>query len=82
MMLMIQIEPDINIAELAAKYPHIVEYLVREYGFHCFGCFVSEFETLVEGAMVHDIVDGDFDEMMVIINKLANEKSQKSSSTS
>jgi hybrid cluster-associated redox disulfide protein len=79
---MIQIDPDINIAELANQYPHIVEFLVREYGFHCFGCFVSEFETLSEGAMVHDIVGEDFDAMMEIINKLANDETQKSSSTS
>lgn len=70
---MAQIERDINISVLAINYPEIVDFLIQEYGFHCIGCFVAEFETLEEGARVHGIIDDDFDEMLVAINNKAKE---------
>lgn len=55
------------------KYPEIVEFLTIEYGLHCVGCFIAEFETLEEGAVVHGILGDDFEDML----KLVNEKAQK-----
>lgn len=70
---MAQIKRDINISELAINYPEIVDFLILEYGFHCVGCFVSEFENLEEGARVHGIVGDDFEEMLAVINAKAND---------
>jgi len=75
------ITADINIAELAAKYPQVIETLIVEYGFHCIGCFVSEFETLVEGARVHGIEDEDFSELLEGLNKLILDESTKTTPT-
>jgi hybrid cluster-associated redox disulfide protein len=58
------ITPTISIQNLADFYPQLVETLIVEYGFHCVGCFASQFETLEEGARVHGIVGGDFAELL------------------
>lgn len=78
---MVTIDPAINISELALKYPEVVDFLIYEYGFHCIGCFVSEFESLEEGASVHGIVGEDFDNMMKQIEDIINKKDQKSDSS-
>ncbi len=70
--------PDINIQELATKYPEVIETLIVEYGFHCIGCFVSEFETLIDGARVHGIEDEDFAELLTHLNKLVAEAKAQS----
>lgn len=69
---MIKIDENIKIADLAEKYPEVVDFLIYEYGFHCIGCFVSEFETLIEGAQVHGITGSDFDEMMLRVENIIN----------
>ena len=68
-----KIDPDILIIDLAELYPEVVNFLIYEYQFHCIGCFVSQFETLRQGAEVHGIVGNDFNEMLTRINKLAEE---------
>jgi hybrid cluster-associated redox disulfide protein len=75
------ITPDINIAELTLKYPEVIETLIVEYGFHCIGCFVSEFETLAEGARVHGIEDEDFTELLERLNKLVLDQSTNTAPT-
>ena len=67
-----QLDPEMTIQEISEQYPEVVETLIIEYGFHCIGCFVSEFETLEEGAAVHGIYDSDFQEMMDHLNQLIN----------
>lgn len=59
-----QITKDISIQALVDFYPHLVETLIVEYGFHCVGCFASQFETLEEGARVHGILGVDFEELL------------------
>jgi hybrid cluster-associated redox disulfide protein len=68
----ITINPDISIADLAEQYPQVVDLLVYDYGFHCIGCFVAEFETLQEGAVVHGIQGDDFVKLLQQINDLVN----------
>ncbi len=60
----LQITPEVTIAQLVAHYPDLVDILIGEYGFHCIGCFASEFETLRDGAQVHGIIGADYEEMM------------------
>lgn len=65
-----KISTDILISELSNQYPEVVNFLIYEYGFHCVGCFISEFETLEEGAQVHGIIGEDFVEMMDRIERI------------
>ena len=67
-----KIDPNTPIADLAEMYPEIVDVLVYDYGFHCVGCFVSEFETLIEGAEVHGIIGEDFEKLIKEINEKIN----------
>ncbi|MFQ5493642.1 MAG: DUF1858 domain-containing protein [Candidatus Dojkabacteria bacterium] len=69
------IESDTLVAEIAELYPEAVNMLVYEYGFHCVGCFASQFETLEEGAGVHGIYGKDFEELLYKVNELAKEES-------
>ena len=64
------IDPDITIQDLVKNHPQLVDVLIEEYGFHCVTCFLSEFETLSEGAKVHGIEGSDFDELMDRLNSL------------
>ena len=66
------IDPDMPISEIIAKYPEIAEMLVYDYGFHCIGCYIAEYETLREGAIVHGITDMDFDRLVEKINDTIN----------
>lgn len=59
-----QISKDSTIAEIIGHYPYLVDVLVGEYGFHCVGCFASEFETLAEGAVVHGLNDEELEELI------------------
>ncbi len=67
------ITPDMTVGEIAETYPKIVDMLIHEYGFHCVGCFVSQFETLEQGSFVHGIYEDDFKELMEKCNKMAEE---------
>ena len=70
------IDPDMPVAELQRLYPHVIDFLIMEYGFHCAGCFMSQFETLREGAAVHMITDQYFEEMMTEIGRLVENSPQ------
>jgi len=69
-----KIKRDMLIADLAEKFPEIVDFLIYEYNFHCVGCIVSGFEILEDGARVHGIEGEDFEEMLVIINEMVEGK--------
>lgn len=71
-----ELVPDILISDLAEYYPELIETLIVEYGFHCIGCFASQFETLEEGARVHGIEGEDFAEMMVELKRIARNSNQ------
>jgi hybrid cluster-associated redox disulfide protein len=60
-------------AEIVEKYPEVVETLTEDYGFHCFGCFASEFETLGQGAGVHGMNKEEMLELLETLNGLVSE---------
>lgn len=60
-------------AEIVEKYPEVVETLTEDYGFHCFGCFASEFETLGQGAAVHGMNAEEKKELLETLNGLIEE---------
>ncbi len=68
------IERKMNLGELVAVYPELVETLTNDYGLHCAGCFASSFDTLEEGAKVHGFDDKDIDKMVKRLNQLIQQK--------
>lgn len=69
----LKIKPETPVADIAMEYPEVADVLVKEYGFHCTNCFLAEFETLVEGAMVHGIEGEEFDEVLMRVNDIVDE---------
>jgi len=48
------ITKDMLIGDILEKYPQSVE-IFSKYGFHCIGCVISPYESLEDGAAVHNI---------------------------
>lgn len=49
-----KITKDVIIGELVYEYPDLVGVFL-EYGLHCFGCSISQFDTIEAGARAHGI---------------------------
>lgn len=64
---------DTNLGEAIYKYPEIAEVLL-DYGLHCVGCFASSFDTIEQGAEIHQMSDEEIDEMLERINEVAKHK--------
>lgn len=58
-----------NIAKLVEKKPLLHQLLVEKYGMHCFGCVMSSFETLEQGAKAHGMKDKEIEKMVEELNK-------------
>ena len=54
------------IGDVIRSYPFAVE-IFMDYGIHCVGCHVSDFETLEQGILGHGFSEG---ELLDIINEL------------
>ena len=52
-----------NIADLVFKHPEVEEVLAA-FGLHCASCFASGFDTLEQGAKIHEMPDEEIDEMI------------------
>jgi hybrid cluster-associated redox disulfide protein len=68
----IQIDPDMNLQEFILEYPQLVDFLAEDYGFHCVTCMFSGWDTLREGASIHQIEGADFDEMIKRLETILN----------
>jgi hydroxylamine reductase len=66
------ITKDMLIAQLAEEYPTLVDVLIEDYGFHCVGCGMSQFESLEQGAAVHGMTNKEIKVMIDNLNELAN----------
>lgn len=55
------------LTEVAAKYPRAADVMTR-YGLHCFGCHVSQYETIEQGAAGHGMTEEEIDRMMSEVN--------------
>jgi hybrid cluster-associated redox disulfide protein len=62
-----------NLGEIVYKYPEAAEILL-DYGLHCVGCFASSFDTIEEGAKIHQFSDDEVEEMVTRINEAVNHK--------
>lgn len=68
----ITIDPQTPISDLTEQHPEVVDILVYDYGLHCVGCIIAEYETLEEGATAHGMGPSEFKKMMKAINKRVN----------
>lgn len=66
------ITKDMLISQLAETYPALVDVLIEDYGFHCVGCGMSQFESLEQGAAVHGMTNKEIKVMIENLNELAN----------
>jgi len=68
----ISIDPDMNLQDFIIEYPQLVDVLAEEYGFHCVNCMFSGWDTLREGASIHQITGKDFEEMISHLEAILN----------
>lgn len=64
----IEATKDMQIGELLRLNPNVKDILMG-FGLHCFGCPMSQMETLEEAAMVHGV---DTDLMLEKVNEFLN----------
>jgi hybrid cluster-associated redox disulfide protein len=65
----IVITREMNLGEVVFKYPEAAEVLT-DYGLSCVGCFASSFDTIEQGAKIHQLSDEELDEMLERINEV------------
>ena len=58
-----------NLGEVVFKYPEAAEVLT-DYGLSCVGCFASSFDTIEQGAKIHQLSDEELEEMIERINEV------------
>jgi hybrid cluster-associated redox disulfide protein len=67
----IKITKEMNLGEIVFKYPEAAEVLT-DYGLSCVGCFASSFDTIEQGAKIHELSDEELEEMLERINEVIN----------
>jgi len=67
----IKITKEMNLGEVVFKYPEAAEVLT-DYGLSCVGCFASSFDTIEQGAKIHELSDEELEEMLERINEVIN----------
>ena len=65
------ITKDMNLGEVVFKYPEAAEVLT-DYGLSCVGCFASSFDTIEQGAKIHQLSEEELEEMIERINEVIN----------
>lgn len=59
-----------KISIIVEKYPDLISTLIMDYGLHCIGCQMAEFETLEQGATVHGMTKKEITAMVKKLNGL------------
>lgn len=75
-----KITKKMTFAELLEMKPESAEVLM-ESGMHCFGCPMSQMETIEQGAMAHGMTKKEIDELMKKIEGLSNKDEKKNKET-
>lgn len=65
------ITKDMNLGEVVFKYPEAAEVLT-DYGLSCVGCFASSFDTIEQGAKIHQLSEEELQDMIDRINEVIN----------
>ncbi len=68
-----QLSKKMTFAELLKEIPESAEVLM-EAGMHCFGCPMSQMESIEEGAMAHGFSKKEIDELIKKIEKVGGKK--------
>lgn len=68
-----KISQKMTFAELLNEIPESAEVLM-EAGMHCFGCSMSQMETIEQGALAHGLTKKQINEMMKKIERLRGKK--------
>ena len=63
-----KIRRDMTIEEAVRTYPEVISVFLN-YGLHCIGCHVANWETIEQGAMTHGIAD--VEKMLKDLNEVA-----------
>jgi hybrid cluster-associated redox disulfide protein len=64
-----KITKESNIAEIVSKYPQVAQVLT-DFGLHCVGCFASSFDTIEQGAQIHEMDEEEVNELVEELNKV------------
>ena len=64
-----KVTKDSNIADIVFKYPEAADVLTS-FGLHCVGCFASSFDTIEQGAQIHEMDEEEVAELIDEINKV------------
>jgi len=68
-----KITKEMNIGEIAQKFPDSVGVLMEE-GMHCIGCMASHFETLEQGLGAHGKSEEEIIDILKRMNKAVADK--------
>ena len=63
---------NMKIMEVIERFPEVAPILMS-YGLHCVGCYVSDIETIGQGAMNHGIDEETIDMMIKDANQIVLE---------
>ncbi|MEI7511601.1 MAG: DUF1858 domain-containing protein [Candidatus Peregrinibacteria bacterium] len=63
---------DDMIGEVLREYPDAVE-IFMDYGIHCVGCHINEYETLEQGILGHGFSEEDLEDILRELNELERE---------
>lgn len=61
------ITKDMKLGEVIRKYPSAAAVML-EYGLHCIGCHVAEWESIEEGCRAHGIIKDEMEKMIDELN--------------
>ncbi len=68
-----KITREMTLGEIVMKHPEAVEIMLN-YGLHCVGCHVANWETIEQGAMAHGMNEKEIEEMIQKLNKIINKE--------
>lgn len=66
---MSKITKKMKIEQVIRDYPETIE-VFSKYGFHCIGCVAASFESIEDGAKVHNI---DIEKLVEELNKVIHD---------
>ena len=68
------ITEDMPISDLVEQHPEVTDILVYDYGLHCVGCIIAEYETIAEGVRAHGYDEKTLKQLLKDINKRIKSK--------
>jgi hybrid cluster-associated redox disulfide protein len=60
------------IADVVREYPEVTDMFL-DFGIHCVGCYVSEFETIEQGILGHGFAEEELEAFLTQLNEAIND---------